>query len=710
MAYGEYIRCTFDNAAGTECIISIYRDGYADAYIEATGGPNPIVIKMMADGDEKYTPIKATEAYIELVSTTNFQFLPLFTGTNKQHKVVFTVGGEVKWVGWINPELYIEPFDYPPYIVTIHAVDGLAELRNVEYTLPVDTVDYDEFHRTLHEFIILNILYNIGTEIGYEVAVNLQYLTGSSPVYERILEKIYIDYRAFRNEDGTFWNCYAILETLLKSLTAQVRISDGKWRIDCIDQKYQTFRCDVYTGGGSYDSTINAQDDREALTAWNASPMLRFESGATLEVEPAYKEFTIRQTYGNRTNLLKFNNYEGNFYADEFVDSDYDDLNYWELLNGAAVTYESDWEAVRIKEFATGAGVPSKYLSSDAVPLGVMTGATTVYADSGEFITAWTNDDIRLHFSFDYYSKKLARTNAESVQCRVRLYFYFDSATYTYGDNGTGTFEWKLIADGFMDSIIEAYPNEWNSFDFIIPRPPDAIVGTDPAEMQFRVLLYQGWSNTGAGSNDDGMCFKAVRLWAETMTNADTKDDFRVNDKYRLWPSKKNKIRRVVPFFIKEADDYEREISTTISANNINTANDYEVNFGEIPLEYGAVTNQQVYQRYSFFDASGNYIRYYANYPGSVVIQDLVNSIIKTKLQNTYSYPTFRLRGRIHDRGSLMTFASVIKDYSSRHYFINAVEWNAKEMTWDGEFVQFYPYTIGGDFLDTDFNIDFFIE
>ena len=75
MAYGELYRCTFDDAAGNECIVSIYRDGFSGSVTEVEGGETPIRIEMMAAGDAKYTPIKATEAYIELVSSSSFQYL-----------------------------------------------------------------------------------------------------------------------------------------------------------------------------------------------------------------------------------------------------------------------------------------------------------------------------------------------------------------------------------------------------------------------------------------------------------------------------------------------------------------------------------------------------------------------------------------------------------------------------------------------------------
>jgi hypothetical protein len=705
MAYGELYRCTFQDAANNECIISIYRDGFAGAVTEVNGGPEPILIQQLSEGDPKYKTIKATEAYIQLVSTTNYQYLQLFTGTNKQHYVNFTVAGTLKWRGWVNPELYTEPFDYPPYIVTIHAIDGLAMLQNTVATWTSFGAPPDPPYVNLYA-IILEILGDIGLELPYKVAVNLQYLTGATPVYERILEKIYIDLRSVRQEDGNLWTYYDILDTLLASLTAQVRQSDGAWRIDCVDQKYQTFRMDNYLYDKTYDSTTAAQDDRESLTSATASPMLRFEYGAALEVEPAFGNFDIFQEYGERKNILKFNNFDGKFFTDEFTDSNYNDLNYWTLNNSVEVAHEADDDAVRIKEFYASTGVPPKYITSDAV---------TIPTSASEFIDGWNSQDIRVNFNTEHYILKDSWADNESALVRIRILLWADSDLYTYGDNGTGTYEWLLYDAGapvtHNDLLIYDYPNEWYNTSLIIGKPPAAVVATPPTELKFQLQIYQAVASD-AGTSDDGLLLRDVRIGIGRQDVIKKSEARVVTERVRvlgIFNNYKSVIKYSKPIIL-EVTNYDRTIETTINADNFFKPDNYEVKFGESPLAYGTANSQYLYHRFNFFDDSGNYIRYFANYPGAIVIYDLVNTLIKNKLQNTYSYPTFRLRGKIHDRGSLMSFTSVIKDYSSRHYYINGVVWNPKDCTWEGEFVQFYPYTIGGDFLETDFNIDFFIE
>jgi hypothetical protein len=708
MAYGELYRCTFDDAAGNECIISIYRDGFAGAVTEVKGGETPIRIEMMAAGDPKYTCIKPTEAYIELVSSTSFQYLQLFTGTNKQHYVNFTVAGTLKWRGWINPELYLEPFQPAPYIVTIHATDGLGSLKNIEGTWTEFGAPPDPPYVNLYA-IIFEILGDIGLDLPYQVAVNLQYLTGASPVYERILEKIYIDLRSVRKEDGTLWTSYDILETLLASMTAQVRQVDGAWRIDCIDQKYQAFRMDNYLSDKTYDSTTAAADDRVTLTAATTEPILRFEAGAVLEVEPAFGSFDVYHEYGHRKNILKFNNFDGKFFTDEFTDGSYNDLNYWTLNNSMEVAHEADWDAVRLAEYYTGVGVPPKNIASDDFIL-----PTSV----SEFITGWNDQNIRVRFNIDHYILKNNWADDEDALVRVRIYMWVDANFYTYGDNGTGTYAWNYYPDTttFNDLLIYDYPNQWYNTNIIIGKPPAAVVASPPAALKFQVYVWQAVA-TSAGTSSDGLCLRNIQLGIEQQEVTGVRKDVALqivnSPQYRI--TKKFTSERVAKkkYFknkVEEVDEYDRTISTTISADNLLKPDDYNVRYGESVAPYGSNGTQQLTHLYNFFDDSGNYIRYWGNYPGSVVIYDLVNTIIKEKLQNYYSYPSFRLRGRIHSRGNTMSFASVIKDYSSRHYFINSVSWNPKEMTWDGEFVQFYPYTVGGDFLDTDFNMDFFIE
>ena len=96
-------------------------------------GTSPIKITWERRGDDFYTPVKASEASININCTENFRYLGLFTSDPREYRMSLYRNGSLFWRGFIVADLYSEKFAAPPYDVTIKAVDGFNILQNLDF-------------------------------------------------------------------------------------------------------------------------------------------------------------------------------------------------------------------------------------------------------------------------------------------------------------------------------------------------------------------------------------------------------------------------------------------------------------------------------------------------------------------------------------------------------------------------------------------------
>ena len=112
----------------------IAQRGYTGPSEEMTfSGVSPIKITWERRGDDFYTPVKASEASINILCTHNFHYLSLFTSDPREYRMSLYRNGSLFWRGFIVADLYSEKFAAPPYDVTIKAVDGFNILSNIDF-------------------------------------------------------------------------------------------------------------------------------------------------------------------------------------------------------------------------------------------------------------------------------------------------------------------------------------------------------------------------------------------------------------------------------------------------------------------------------------------------------------------------------------------------------------------------------------------------
>lgn len=115
-----------------ETRLDIEEKHYSGAITQVCGGADPVVISWASNSIDDEMP--TSECVIQLLSETDFQFIDLFTSDDRKYRVKYYRNGSLKWVGFVIPMLYSEPFHTTKnYIVQITASDQLGTLKDIDF-------------------------------------------------------------------------------------------------------------------------------------------------------------------------------------------------------------------------------------------------------------------------------------------------------------------------------------------------------------------------------------------------------------------------------------------------------------------------------------------------------------------------------------------------------------------------------------------------
>jgi hypothetical protein len=668
----------FDEYNGEECTVYIKKSGYVGAEVQVDGGPEPCVINMLAEGDEKFVHIKGTECTLQLVSSSSLQYLSLFLEPVKTYWVDIYKGATLVWKGWVNPEYYSEPFASPPYITTIHCTDGIAELKNIPFPLPGPTAA--DFKKSVIYYIAKS-LEQIGFSSSMDIYLSMDIVANTSlgQKTERVFEELFIDYRTFRS-GGKFISCYDVLEHILKAFNARLVQNKWNWWIERLDQKHTTYRVEQYSGTGVYIATNPAYDAVVALTPHvGVGSDVRFKNGAMLEVQPAYKKFKIIQDYGQRTNILPFSNYEGEFNDEDWVNSS--TLRYWDATAGTIpaiveqVTFENS-QVLMMKPLdepdivAAFYGYITPYETGSPLSRYIWTlneGGT----DEDGFLN-WIAGTATLHLKFSAFINRAPYPWShggvdQDIDFHIRLWADFSGHVYTcwFSHNSISEFEWVLVGDPgpafpYQNGInIEPEKGKWYDGDALLP-PPWPELGVTQTYIGFKIDISSPTFNQDDSSTGDGILFKGIQLYIS---------DDRDSEKIRTY-------------------------ETDIDNDNIVEPEDYDVRFGDTPYPY-TTDGCGLINRYVLYDKDLVAVNYFGIYGDTHIISHLVETIIKTDLEVTYRFPLFKLKGTLVDTVGVVDFITCLKDYNNRFYICTGLAYNLKDSTFEGEWLQMWDESGG---------------
>lgn len=237
MAYGVKYRFDFySKISNTLNRIDILEDAYVgDITILTEMGSSPITIKWDGGEFEKNSSIVASEAVLQFVQTSTFDIDSFFSNTDQKYKVNHYLNSVLNWTGFTQTDDLQQPYQDPPNIFTVRAVDGLSYLKTI------DLVDENGdgiwglekimyfcqrcLAKTGHELNIINWInifpyeyYGTGSLFSREFNANVDPFNLSE-----------IFGQSFMVGKNRWDNCYNVLSKILFAFDARCFQWEGEW-------------------------------------------------------------------------------------------------------------------------------------------------------------------------------------------------------------------------------------------------------------------------------------------------------------------------------------------------------------------------------------------------------------------------------------------------------------------------------------------------
>ena len=253
MAYQEKYNYTFIPTGLAEVhLVEIWQDT-VDVLVaeEVTAGLPPFSVELPSI--DKFQTVRGTGCIINLLSATDMKFFDgLYHVDPKEFLIKHYIDGVLNWTGYLNPEMYREPYDQSEnYIIQTTGNDGF----NLMDRLFFNESDSSNFTGMKSEWEIIQIVLDkIGlsyNDIRISLSTTFSDFTGAA--YSTIIHESFIDSANFYDEDNKPMTLREVIESILTPYGAFIVQSNGSVYITDINTiaaggsvTYQTFNSTTY--------------------------------------------------------------------------------------------------------------------------------------------------------------------------------------------------------------------------------------------------------------------------------------------------------------------------------------------------------------------------------------------------------------------------------------------------------------------------------
>lgn len=224
--YGLYRTYSFCDENLVQVNVSIECKNYTGLVFPIeVGGRSPVVLSYK-EVDTKYSPIRSVECSLSFVVNDNFVLEEFYSSDERTFRVTVAKNGNIQFKGYIIPDSCMEPFNAPPYEVTIRATDAIGGLKSVTYPVPVGSTSdvYQSFVEILaYCFAMTNLNLNIAT------VCNLYEKLMPTGLSSDPLSLSGINPLRLSKDNGTTLSVYEVLEQVATAWGAYIVQANGNW-------------------------------------------------------------------------------------------------------------------------------------------------------------------------------------------------------------------------------------------------------------------------------------------------------------------------------------------------------------------------------------------------------------------------------------------------------------------------------------------------
>ena len=455
----------FQDITSVWWIVKFYVNAWVGAVEPLYGSDSPLQFDFDSASDDVFEPWHPTSVKIELAVTENFKFTDLFTDDNMSTFVEVYQQSDspnnLFWNGWVDPEQYEEPYDKPPFYLTIIAVDGLKYLDEIPFVEEIlsDGTLVPYFKRASIATIIFDILKEIGhSEFSEFINIYEGSMTktrSTSPFTQLLINR----------EVFMEMSCRDTLVEVLKPFGARIRLWKGKFLIyRASDLTQPVLYGRYFTTPLSYTETsFRPKQNIQRQGAFQNSPLRQIPGGTVMHQSPA-KRVEIDFDYGNRDTWVL----NPNFHVDTY---DKDNFKFKNWDNSGATHNQP--------------GVPV-YPLNTVLPLeeeGIMIiDGGAIFQTIGEYARQCGEDELfRLEFDYGFYSYYNYPGQIAKAQC---LFTGGDSRLALSG--GVWRVYRKRENNEYIDELEWGWSPWWENY---------GTIDTDKQELKYG---WNGWNTFSA--------------------------------------------------------------------------------------------------------------------------------------------------------------------------------------------------------------------
>lgn len=442
--------------------------------------------------EDPFKTIIPSACSIEVLSETDEQFLELYTGDEREFKVIIYkwdgADWAVWWMGYALTGQYFAPYDQETnYTVSVVAADMLEGLREIPYGNADGT--FPQTRITIMEGILLALQ---RTEIELDVYEGIQLvITGVTNSFDAtsMAETAYFDPSIYYN-DGEAESCYDVLDSLLRTFWSRIYQAEGRWNIETITQKSGgTFNVRTRDLAGAVTGAGYLETEPRLLVRKSdaTSPRLCFQGRTQgMKISETFGTIRINYDYGleEENNLLLRSDFEDvDAENGQFADG-------WQYTPGSSTIMGDDTTSRVIT-------VVRDKVSRQVLEIAFRQTGIGTYIQEGKLSAApiaisAASDPYYLNLTFDIFPKSY---NPEAyIYFDVKLSINVGGTLYyvspiLFDDIRTDVSAFLITADG-DPGYIRRYvnPGVWSTIDFTIRLANGAdlnLTGTIAFDIQF---------------------------------------------------------------------------------------------------------------------------------------------------------------------------------------------------------------------------------
>lgn len=313
--YGLYKTLSFCDENNVPCQVLIEMKAYTgESSIIENGDSSPVKLNYIKVAN-KFDPIRPVECVLSFVVTDNFLLYEFYTNDERTFRVTVLKAGNIEFKGYIIPDSCAEPFEAPPYSVSIRATDAIGGLKAVTYPIPVGS-DIDISQSFVDILAYCFAMTNLNLDI--RTICNLYDPSMPNSLDNDPMSMASVNPLRLSKENNTVLSVYDVLVAVAKAWGGYIVQTSGKWNLVRVNELSNTaIRTRTYNYKGLFLYASNLESQR--IIGGSAENIIVSEGGE-LSIQNAYKRVVVESVFGSVPSLI---------YNGDFEKWDGTNFNFW---------------------------------------------------------------------------------------------------------------------------------------------------------------------------------------------------------------------------------------------------------------------------------------------------------------------------------------------------------------------------------------------